>query len=166
MLRPRAVAALRIALAAAAALPWVAACGQARSGENPPWAEFTARSRAAEGDLVLFDASPSRDTGERPGLLSYFEFDFGDGTARIRSAWATPVAQHAYDKAAEYTVRLTMVDDLGNSGEAVHTVEIVEDYVPCQPAAVCPDPACCDADSRCDDGECWIVPAPPPAAAP
>ncbi len=128
----------------ALALVLLVSCGEPRAGADPPEARFTGRSSAPAGSTLLFDASESEDNG----LLMFYEFDFGDGSRSVRSF--SPIAEHTFIEAGEFTVTLTVEDDLGNPGEVRHNVLISDAYEPCQ------DPLDCDADSTCVDKECRI----------
>jgi len=65
-----------------------------------------------------FDASGSEDVD---GEVRSFVWDFGDDTPVVEE----PIAPHTYTKLGEYTVRLTITDDAGESrmGEILVTVD-------------------------------------------
>jgi len=65
-----------------------------------------------------FDASTSEDVD---GEVRSFVWDFGDGTPAVEE----PVVPHTFMRLGEYTVRLTITDDAGESrvGEIVVTVD-------------------------------------------
>jgi LPXTG-motif cell wall-anchored protein len=79
--------------------------------ENPdpenqlPTASFTT---ANEGAAYTFTAV----TDDADGEIVSHTWDFGDGTAPVVGG---TVAQHTYTATGNYTVKLTVVDDLGGS---------------------------------------------------
>ncbi|GAA2422051.1 hypothetical protein GCM10010191_37140 [Actinomadura vinacea] len=80
---------------------------------KPPTAAFTS---SCDQEACTFDASGSADTD---GSVASYAWDFGDGRA---GTGATPA--HTYDAAGEYTVKLTVTDDDGATGEAARTVTV------------------------------------------
>jgi len=84
-----------------------------------PVAEFTASKSEAETDeAITFDATESFD---EEGNISYYAWDFGDGTEGKGS-----VVKHKYAKAGEYTVKLIVSDEEGlNSLPVTKTVTVV-----------------------------------------
>jgi len=69
----------------------------------------------ASYQTILFDASNSTDDGR---VIMYF-FDFGDN---VKSGWTTEsLIEHTYTKVGNYTVRLTVMDDLGVASNATTT---------------------------------------------
>jgi PKD repeat protein len=65
---------------------------------------------------VTFDASQSKAEG---GKITEYQWSFGDGST------ATGVsASHTYTEPGEYTVELTVTDDLGNSDTATRTITV------------------------------------------
>jgi PKD repeat protein len=69
----------------------------------------------ANGLDVRFDATGSSDDG----TIESYLWDLGDGTAST-----DPVVEHAYATTGTYTVRLTVVDDLGAFRTAAEEVDI------------------------------------------
>ena len=96
---------------------------------------IAAPDKVAAGTLVSFDASDSLDFD---GVITVFEWDFGDGNT------ATGVApSHRYEQPGSYTVRLSVKDDAGISNSVVtRTHEISVNPVPVarldNPAPYCP----------------------------
>jgi PKD repeat protein len=70
------------------------------------------------GELVQFDASRSRAAPGRT-IVSY-SWNWGDGEFGSRG----PTEDHDYAKANTYTVRLTVTDDIGQTGTTTKTVPI------------------------------------------
>ncbi|MBD2892814.1 hypothetical protein amrb99_17320 [Actinomadura sp. RB99] len=79
---------------------------------QPPAAAFTS---SCDSLACSFDGSASSDPD---GTVTGYAWDFGDGTA---GTGAQP--SHAYASAGDYTVKLTVTDDKGATGEVVHTVK-------------------------------------------
>ncbi len=76
----------------------------------PPVANFYAEPPVAEvNETIIFNASASYDPDA--WLVSY-EWDFGDGTAKvyIRNVNFTAITIHAYEHSGTYTVTLTVTD--------------------------------------------------------
>ncbi len=86
---------------------------------NEPIAEFTASKLEAETDeAITFDASASSD---EEGSISYYAWDFGDGTEGKGS-----IVKHKYAKAGSYTVKLTVSDDEGvNSSPVTKNITVI-----------------------------------------
>ncbi|MFB4296090.1 LamG-like jellyroll fold domain-containing protein [Actinomadura sp. NTSP31] len=78
---------------------------------QPPSAAFTSSCDAL---ACTFDGSASADPD---GSVPSYSWDFGDGTT---GTGAKP--SHAYAAAGDHTVKLTVTDDKGATGEVVHTV--------------------------------------------
>ncbi len=139
---------LALGLASLASLPVaLPGCGQARKGGDGPEARFIGPAKAQPGVNLLFDA---RDT-EEGGLKMSHRFDFGDGSRSVVSF--DGIAEHIFDEVGEFTVTLTVADDLGNEGSVSHNVQIVEDYEGCDG-----DVECGAEDTYCVDRECLIRP--------
>jgi len=85
---------------------------------RPPVAYFTENATTVKtGEVIHFDASESYDLDGN--IVSYF-WDFGDGTNDTGVA-----VDHAYAKAGNYTVTLTVTDDDGASS-SVNATKVVE----------------------------------------
>ena len=69
-----------------------------------------------EGEMVTFDA---RDSSPVEGVITAFEWDFGDGTTTETVVGFT---SHTYQRYGQYTVRLTVTNDQGGTDTAVSTV--------------------------------------------
>ncbi len=69
---------------------------------------------------ALFDASLSRDDG----LISKYEWDFGDGNTFSGTTNEAKIKSHRYFSPGEYTVHLTVYDSAGFSGETYLTVQV------------------------------------------
>jgi PKD repeat protein len=94
-------------------------------GNVPPIANAGVAEIAAEvGKEIQFDGSASKD---EDGTITAFKWDFGDGEVGEGEKVA-----HAYAKAGEYIVTLTVTDDQGAIGTA--TVKVVAGNKP--PVAV------------------------------
>jgi PKD repeat protein len=66
---------------------------------------------------TFFDASTSHDpTG---GFINRYDWDFGDGTTLSES---DPFASHIYTRRGSYTVRLTVVNNIGQTGVTEKTL--------------------------------------------
>ncbi len=139
----------RRALALAGAAAIVAGCSPAPQtppvANAAPFARFSAPSRVADGAEARFDASGSFDPD---GTLVSFRFTFGDGTPDALSG--SPAATHVFHGPGDYPVHLTVTDDAGATGEAVHTVHVsLVAPDPCSDAAPCP------LTQVCDTGTCY-----------
>jgi len=71
-----------------------------------------------EGEMVTFDA---RDSSPVEGVITAFEWDFGDGTT---SETVVGFTSHTYQRYGQYTVRLTVTNDQGGTDDAVATVVV------------------------------------------
>ncbi|MFC5743991.1 LamG-like jellyroll fold domain-containing protein [Actinomadura rugatobispora] len=80
---------------------------------QPPTAAFTS---ACDQLACTFDASGSSDAD---GTVAGHAWDFGDGST---GTGATP--SHTYAAAGEYTVKLTVTDDDGATGQVTHAVTV------------------------------------------
>jgi PKD repeat protein len=72
---------------------------------SPPIAEAGPHQKVKEKETVYFDGSDSKD---EDGYIVRYIWDFGDGTTG-EGIFPT----HVYEKAGEYSVKLTVVDDMG-----------------------------------------------------
>ncbi len=78
------------------------------------------------GQNAHFDAnSSSVATGNH---LVSFDWDFGDGATA-----SGPVVDHVYNSAGEYAVKLVIVDDKGNNGQAGQKITVSKAPMPDQP---------------------------------
>jgi PKD repeat protein len=84
--------------------------------DRPPTATFTPPAGATAGAGAQFDGSSSSDPD---GTIAAYEWSFGDGTAATG-----PSPAHAYVSPGEYTVKLTVTDDAGNTAEVSHPVTV------------------------------------------
>ena len=85
------------------------------------------------GEPVTFDGSSSSASG---GSITAYDWNFGDG-----SGGSGVKPSHTYVKAGEYTVTLTVTDNLGNSAKASRTIKVVNDPPAASFAVVTPSPA-------------------------
>jgi PKD repeat protein len=86
-----------------------------------PMASFTAiPGNAPTGQLIQFDGSGSSDM---PGTIDRYDWDFGDGNT-LSNGGAQP--SHAYAHAGQYTVTLTVTDNLTMSASTTHAVTITD----------------------------------------
>ncbi|MCP4385427.1 MAG: PKD domain-containing protein [Hyphomicrobiales bacterium] len=77
---------------------------------QPPHAEAGPDRMVCPGDMVVFDATASRDAD---GSLTAYRWDLGNGTqARGKKI------EHVFDQPGTYTVTLTAVDDAGSTCSA------------------------------------------------
>jgi len=89
--------------------------------DAPPAAALTVTPSSGSAPLtVTADASGSKDPGSTP--IDNYRFDFGDGTVTGPQAGAT--AQHTYNDAGTYTVKVTVTDTVGNSSVATTQVTV------------------------------------------
>jgi PKD repeat protein len=86
--------------------------GVGAAANAAPVSSFAA---AASELVVAFDGSGSSDAD---GTVASYAWDFGDGTA----AGTGQKVSHTYEKAGAYTVRLTVTDDAGATGESSRSV--------------------------------------------
>jgi len=91
------------------------------SGLKPPTASFAADCSAL---TCTFDGTASADTD---GRIQSWTWDFGDGESAEGS-----VVRHSYDAAGEKTVRLTVRDDSGLTGQFTSAVNVVAPNLPPQ----------------------------------
>jgi PKD repeat protein len=85
---------------------------------EPPTADANGPYAGFVGDTVVFDGSASTDAD---GAVVRYDWDFGDG---IVAADAGPVPTHVYAAAGQFTVTLTVTDDLGATGSNSSSVTI------------------------------------------
>jgi PKD repeat protein len=89
------------------------------SGSSLPTANFTTSPAAIQvGDPVFFNGASSSAAPGR--TIRNFEWDFGDGSPH---ATGSTVA-HAYATANNYTVTLTVTDDVGQQGTKSATLSV------------------------------------------
>jgi PKD repeat protein len=87
---------------------------------NPPTASLGVTPSSGTAPLtVQADGSASSDTD---GVVTSYTFDFGDGT--VVGPQPGPQASHTF-AAGTWTVRLTVTDDLGASGQTTGAVSVV-----------------------------------------
>ncbi len=91
---------------------------------SPPTASFEATSTGGDGLTWSFDAAASSDA---EGGISQFKWDFGDGSVEETGM----LVVHTYAEPADYTVKLTVVDEFGASTTTEQIVDVtgVEPFV-------------------------------------
>jgi chitodextrinase len=82
----------------------------------PPVLDINLSGNSSINGTIIFDASKSYDLG---GYIVSYEWDFGDGTTG--SGIST---SHTYNKSGEYTIILTVTDDLGGVYSKSMTVKV------------------------------------------
>ncbi|MBP5800533.1 PKD domain-containing protein [Microbacterium maritypicum] len=82
--------------------------------DQAPIAQFTAEMGPA-GEATVFDASTSTAAVCPVGT---YDWDFGDGST---SSETTPMIEHTYAKAGDYTTQLTVTTTCGTSTQTVFT---------------------------------------------
>ncbi len=108
--------------------------GAANSAANkPPVAKLACPGGGAPNTMLQFDASASYDT---EGKIDQYTFDFGDGTAAVKSA--TPKVNHTFAKAGTFTVKLSVIDDGGATATASCVVGVSAGNQPPTAKLVCP----------------------------
>jgi PKD repeat protein len=89
--------------------------------DNPPTAAFTpSPTPTTPGTSVSFDGSAS--TPGAGGTIDDYSWNFGDGTTDDSGTTATD--SHTYSTPGEYTVTLTVTDDLGVTSSIPHVVTV------------------------------------------
>ena len=116
-----------------------------------PEVRYSAPVNAYAGQTVVFDAGPSYDP---EGRIDWYQFDFGDGTAAVRTR--NPVTDHAYAAAGKYTTKVGVIDDVGNKFTELREITIVDrgsvDFLQCHPnRPYCPPFFLCNPENHhCD----------------
>ena len=77
---------------------------------------FTAKSRINVSEKLTFDGSKSYDLD---GIIESYKWDFGDGTSANGS-----IQTHVYAADGNYTLSLTVTDDVGKTGVKYHTIDV------------------------------------------
>ena len=85
--------------------------------KEPVAAIYCDRSEVTVGQEFSVDGLDSKD---EDGIITKYEWDFGDGTVANGSA-----ASHVYNQAGEYTITLTVTDNRKDTGSAVMTMQVV-----------------------------------------
>lgn len=88
------------------------------AGTLSPEANLGSSVTTSIGDSVSFDASGSTHPDPNRTITSY-QWDFGDGNTATGET-----VNHAYSETGEFTVELTVQDDLGNTDTATKTVTV------------------------------------------
>jgi len=87
---------------------------------QPPIASFTFNPTYPEvNQIVTFDASASYDPD---GNIVSYTWDFGDGTPPVTEN--DPITYHAYTSYGDYTVKLTVTDNNGLTGQTQATIHV------------------------------------------
>ncbi len=84
-----------------------------------PMAIITGPSSGQPNMQLTFDGSTSTPSGD----IQNFEWDFGDGTAKVTGKDKT-IVQHTFAMAGSYTVKLTVTDSLAANATATQPVGI------------------------------------------
>ncbi|HEC89195.1 MAG TPA: PKD domain-containing protein [Thermoplasmatales archaeon] len=84
---------------------------------NPPVADAGGPYSAAPDEPITFDGSNSYDSD---GEIKFYRWNFGDGTSEILAE--KPV--HTYKSPGDYTVTLTVIDNLGTTDTSITTAAI------------------------------------------
>ena len=84
---------------------------------EPPVADAGGTYNAAPDETITFDGSKSYDND---GEIKFYRWNFGDGTSEIIAK--NPV--HIYENPGEYTVTLTVIDDLGATDTDITTASV------------------------------------------
>ena len=85
------------------------------TSNSPPQASFSTRVDSQTPLTIHFDAGASRDNGQ----ITLYRFDFGDGNFEASS---NRLVSHSYQSPGNYTVRLTVTDDMGATHTTTQTV--------------------------------------------
>ena len=85
-----------------------------------PLAVLSGDSAGTVGQLAAFSAAGSSDPD---GTITNYIFDFGDGSQPVDNGNVADIT-YAYLAANTYTVTLTVRDDLGATGSAVHQIAV------------------------------------------
>jgi hypothetical protein len=129
---------------------WAVGCGELEADvAKPAVAALEHPEIARVGESVRFDAAGSwvdtaGDEVPRDGAtLVRYEFLVADGSAT--KATGASFAEHTFDKAGTFAVKLTIVDDLGRTSEVQSKIHIAADYT-----------ASCDAATakQCTSAKC------------
>jgi len=87
---------------------------------QPPFASFTYNPTYPQtNQIVTFDASASYDPD---GSIVSYTWDFGDGTPPITEN--DPITYHTYTSYGDYTVKLTVTDNDGLTGQTETTIHV------------------------------------------
>jgi PKD repeat protein len=89
---------------------------------QPPSADAGGDQSVNAGDSVQFDGSGSRDP-EAGQLTFSWDFDDRDG---VQNEDSGPMADHAYNKGGEYTVTLTVTDNMGQSSKDTAIITVTQ----------------------------------------
>jgi PKD repeat protein len=84
--------------------------------DRPPTATFASPAGATTGAPTQFESTGSSDPD---GTIAVYEWSFGDGAATTG-----PLPTHVYTSPGEYTVKLKVTDDAGNTAEISHAVTV------------------------------------------
>jgi PKD repeat protein len=86
-----------------------------------PVARFTVSpTPATVGATVTVDGAAS--TATAPKTISFYQWDFGDGSAVVTTTSPTTSKTHSYSATGTYTIRLTVVDSSGLTAATTHTL--------------------------------------------
>jgi len=87
---------------------------------QPPFASFTYNPTYPEANqIVTFNASASYDPD---GSIVSYTWDFGDGTPLVTEN--DPITYHTYTSYGDYTVKLTVTDNDGLTGQTETTIHV------------------------------------------
>lgn len=100
---------------------------------RPPQAAFSANPVRGRAPLeVSFDASLAMDPDGNESISSY-SWTFGDGESGLGI-----LTNHTYVSPGDYSVSLTVADNLGASSKAMRSIIVTEDDLPPDPSWVAP----------------------------
>jgi hypothetical protein len=119
-----------------------------RGRNSPPEASLRAPVIAPLGVPVALDASSSTDRDADP--LTYV-FDFGDGSAPVRSN--EPVVQHVFSSEGLFSVRVQVLDPSGGGSVAVQDIAVRAGF-PDSPH-LCDKASDCVVGDDCEAGVCF-----------